>query len=88
LPKTSAVQKFVLSTSEDKELGYSAHPDDKSEYIGKTGKALTPLRPVGAAIIDGKRIDVVTEGELIERDTQIEVIRVEGNKIFVKPKDA
>ena len=88
LPKTSTVQKFVLSTSENKELGYSAHPDDRSEYVGKTGKTLTPLRPVGAAMIDGKRVDVVTEGELIERDTQIEVIRVEGNKIFVKPKEA
>lgn len=88
LPKTSAVQKFVLSTSESRELGYSAHSDDTSEYIGKTGRTLTPLRPVGAAIIDGKRVDVVTEGELIERDTPIEVIRVEGNRVFVKPKDA
>lgn len=88
LPETSAVQKFVLSTSETKESGYSAHPDDKSKYIGKTGKSLTPLRPVGAAMIDGKRLNVITEGELIERDTPIEVFRIEGNNVFVKSNEA
>lgn len=88
LPKTSAVRKFVLSASENKDQGYSAHSDNSNEYLGKIGKTLTSLRPVGAAIIDDKRVDVITEGELIERDTPIEVVRVEGNKIFVKTKDA
>lgn len=86
LPKTKTMQQFVLSTSENRDLGYSSHSNNTSEYLGKTGKALTSLRPVGAAMIDGKRVDVVTEGELIERDTPIEVIRVEGNRILVKAK--
>jgi len=87
LPKTSTMQKFILSTAENKELGYSAHSNDSVEYVGKSGKALTSLRPVGAAIIDGKRLDVITQGELIEKNTPIEVIRVEGNKVFVKSQE-
>ena len=35
---------------------------EKPELLDQTGKALTPLRPSGMAVINGKRIDVVTEG--------------------------
>jgi membrane-bound serine protease (ClpP class) len=35
--------------------------------------------------IDGKRIDVVTEGEFIEANMPIVVSRVEGIRVIVKP---
>jgi len=35
-------------------------------------------------MIDGHRVDVVTQGEFIERDREVEVIKVEGNRILVK----
>src|SRR5205823_11448435 len=40
---------------------------DKPELLYKTGIDHTPLRPSGTAIINGKRIDVVTEGPFVER---------------------
>jgi len=33
----------------------------KPELLHQTGTALTALRPSGTALIDGKRVDVVTE---------------------------
>jgi membrane-bound serine protease (ClpP class) len=39
------------------------------------------------AIIDGKRVDVVTRGEYIEKDSAIMVIAVTGNQIIVRKKD-
>src|SRR5512133_3970302 len=39
----------------------------KEELIGKTGVAITTLRPAGIAEIDGKRIDVATAGEFIKK---------------------
>ena len=38
----------------------------------------------GAAEIDGKRLDVVTQGEYLEAGTPVEVLRVEGNRIVVR----
>ena len=45
---------------------------------------MSPLRPAGIADIDGKRVDVVSQGEWIDATTPIEVIRVDGNRIVVR----
>jgi membrane-bound serine protease (ClpP class) len=42
------------------------------------------LRPAGIAEIDGERIDVVAEGEMIEAGATIVVSRVDGNRIVVR----
>jgi len=44
---------------------------------------LTDLRPSGSAIINNERIDVVTEGDYIERGNEIIVKKVEGSKVVV-----
>ena len=55
------------------------------ELIGKDGVAITNLRPAGAAEVDGKRVDVVADGEMVEKGTRIKVVEVEGNRIVVRP---
>ena len=52
--------------------------------VGKEGITTTALRPSGNAEIDGKRYDVVTSGEFIQKDTRITVERIDGLKILVK----
>jgi len=60
---------------------------DKHEMIGRVGKTLSPLRPVGTADFDGGRISVQTEHGMIEADEMVTVTKVEGNIIFVRPAD-
>jgi membrane-bound serine protease (ClpP class) len=52
---------------------------------GTTGVTVSILRPSGAAMIDGKKRSVVTQGEIVERDVKIEVVRCEGNRVVVRP---
>jgi membrane-bound serine protease (ClpP class) len=54
------------------------------ELIGKTGTALTPLRPSGIALIDGKRYSVESQATFVDKDSEITVISVDGPKITVK----
>jgi membrane-bound serine protease (ClpP class) len=56
----------------------------KPELLNGTGVALSQLRPSGTATINGQRVDVVTEGGLIERGTAIKVVAVEGARIVVR----
>ena len=42
------------------------------------------VHPGGRAHIEGQRVDVVSDGELIEAGENIEVIRVDGNRIVVR----
>ena len=66
---------------------HSAPREDFQEYVGKTGVALTPLRPAGTVRVDDKRLDVVTVGDFIMRETPVKIINVEGSKIFVEAID-
>ena len=60
-------------------------PSGLDELIGKEGVAITNLRPAGAAEVGGKRVDVVTDGEMIDKGTRVEVVEVEGNRVVVRP---
>jgi membrane-bound serine protease (ClpP class) len=55
-----------------------------SSLVGKKGSAMTDLRPSGTARIEGRRVDVVTQGDYIRKDQEIEVIAEEGSRVVVK----
>lgn len=61
---------------------------EQNDMIGKRGKVLNDLRPSGFALIDNKKVDVVTTGEFIVKDSEVEVIATEGQKIIVRSVDA
>lgn len=54
-----------------------------SALVGTTGTASSDLRPGGFATIQGKRIDVITRGEMIARNTPVQVVKVEGSRVIV-----
>lgn len=58
---------------------------EKPELLEQTGLAYTNLRPSGTAIINGTRVDVVTEGGMVERGTKIKVVQIEGLRVVVRP---
>ena len=82
--KSKTWQRIVLDDKQEKTLGFHASTDDLAKLIGKRGFAYTPLRPAGIALIEDQKIDVMTEGDFIEKDREIEVIMVEGNRVVVR----
>lgn len=57
---------------------------EKPDLVGQTGVAQTNLRPSGTALINGQRVDVVTEGPMVERGTPVRVVAVEGLRVVVR----
>lgn len=57
---------------------------EKPELLDQVGVALTNLRPSGTAIINGVRVDVVTEGPMVEPGAKIRVVAVEGMRVVVR----
>ena len=55
----------------------------KADLVGKSGVAVTTLRPAGIAEIDGRRVDVTTAGEFIVKGSPVTVLRAEGMHILV-----
>ena len=62
--------------------------EDMQVLIGKTGRTTSVLRPAGIGDFDGVRLNVVTEGDFIERDMPIEIVSVEGRRIVVRARQA
>lgn len=77
--------KLVLQDRSTTVMGYISN-HDREGLLGLTGVTLTPLRPSGIATVNNERLDVVSQGEYIERDRQIEIIFIEGIKVVVKEK--
>ena len=86
--KFLAKSPVTLRTKLSRKNGVTAQSIDQKDYMGRLGLALTDLRPSGVARINQERIDVVTQGEYIEKQTPIVVIAVRGNQIVVKSQNS
>ncbi|MCB1110580.1 MAG: serine protease [Chlamydiia bacterium] len=52
---------------------------------GEVGEAVTPLRPSGKVHIGENLFDAMSQGEFLEKHTSVEVVKIEGSKVIVKP---
>lgn len=87
--KSGAWNRFILATSlrSDEQLVAREH-EHRARYLGKSGVAVTPLRPTGVIEIDGERIEVVTEGEFIAAGSKVRVVAMDRRRYFARLADA
>ncbi|WP_432813807.1 NfeD family protein [Staphylococcus canis] len=81
--KITLFENVVLKDSTNKESGYTSHTD-RSYLIGAIGTTHTDLRPSGIILIDDQRIDAVSEGSFIPKQTKVKIIEVEGTRVVVR----
>lgn len=60
-------------------------PESHFPAIGDKGKTITRLGPMGSARIDNETYEVTALEGMIDSGTDIEVVHIENNKIYVKP---
>ncbi|HWB62486.1 MAG TPA: NfeD family protein [Chitinophagales bacterium] len=53
--------------------------------LGEKGITATELRPNGKAQFGNNKTEVFSTGEYIQRGTEVEIIKITNNRIFVKP---
>jgi len=85
LPK-SPFARFLVAGGFSFEDGAAVDERDKA-LMGKRGVVEAPLRPAGTARIEGRRVDVVTRGDMIESGAWVEVIGLSGNRVEVSVCD-
>lgn len=77
-------RRMVLNTEVADDVFY----DTLKSLVGSRGTTSSPLRPSGTAVIEGKKYDVVAEVGLINSGTDVEVVKVEGINVVVRPVEA
>ncbi|MEW5865438.1 MAG: nodulation protein NfeD [Bacillota bacterium] len=83
LGKSMAFGRVILRASQGRTEGYVA-TEDRQAYLGRVGTALTAMRPSGTIVIEGVRLDAVTEGDFIQKGGAVEVVKVEGPRLVVR----
>lgn len=78
------LKQITLNSSQNLEDGFTSTDDKFDDLIGREGITVTPLRPSGIAAIGGRRIDVTAETVMLEMDTPIKIVKVEGSRIVVR----
>jgi membrane-bound ClpP family serine protease len=76
---------FMLNTNVEGKVENSAN----SETIkpGDTGVTISRLSPMGKARINGIVVEAKSTGDYIDQKSEIEVIKIDGSKVIVKPKN-
>lgn len=82
LPKTRFGKALILA-GPTTPMNAAGADGSLAALLNKTGVTLSPLRPAGFARIEGRRIDVVTRGEMLDADCAIVVLEVAGNRVVV-----
>lgn len=59
-------------------------PEEEAVGVGDKGKAITRLGPMGSARFNGKSYEVTALEGMIDAGSDIEVVHIENNKIYVK----
>ncbi len=82
LPENAFLRRLTLTAVQGPDYVAS---EGHRELLGATGVATSYLRPAGVASFGGRRVDVLTEGDFLPAGSPIQVSRVEGARVFVRP---
>jgi membrane-bound ClpP family serine protease len=82
--KMKTWQRFGLKSEINGRVGTV---DKELIHVGDEGKTVSKLAPMGKAMVNNALYEVRSEGSYINANTDIKIIRIEGNKIFVETKN-
>lgn len=88
LYESGAWDRFVLSDSLRRDADADAvEHESRARLLGKSGTALTPLRPGGVADVEGARVEVETEGSFVAAGSRVRVVALDRRRILVRPEE-
>jgi len=86
-PHSPMGRRLIRAAEDDVTVANMAGNVELEALRGKTGRTVSPLRPSGVAVFDGRRIDVITEGLMVEPGQWVKCVEVRANKVIVRPAD-
>jgi membrane-bound serine protease (ClpP class) len=85
-PKTRWGKRFFLNApEEDATVGSMPVIQELGDLRGRLGRAISALRPSGVVDFDGRRVDVITEGMMVEPGEWVRCLDVKAGRVVVRP---
>ena len=87
LPRTRFGRRVILAPPVRQRGDAIADTPALAQMVGKVGRVLTTMRPVGMCDFDGQRVECVAESGYLQKNKKVKVIRVEGTQVTVRVMD-
>jgi membrane-bound serine protease (ClpP class) len=85
-PRTRLGRRLFLPPSPaDDTVAAMAHNQELEALKGRFGKTISALRPAGVVDFDGRRVDSLTEGMMVEPGRWVRCIDVRAGRVLVRP---
>ncbi len=84
LPRTRFGRRVLLAPPVRQRGEAIVDMPELNKLLGRMGRVLTPMRPVGMCEFDGQRVECVAENGYVERDKRIKAVRIEGTQVTVR----
>ena len=84
LPRTRFGRRVLLAPPVRQRGEAIVDMPELNKLLGRMGRVLTPMRPVGMCDFDGQRVECVAENGYVERDKRIKAVRIEGTQVTVR----
>lgn len=88
LPRTPMLGHMMLAPPSESELEDLAHREALADFaylLGRRGRTTTQLTPSGKARFGSELVDVISEGDVVERGVEVEVVETTANRVVVRP---
>ena len=87
-PRTPYARRMLLpGTAPEDTVASAPHIQDLENLKGRFGRALSDLRPAGVVDFDGRRVDTLTEGMMVEAGKWVRCVDVRAGKVVVRPAE-
>jgi membrane-bound ClpP family serine protease len=87
-PRTPIGRRFFLNApAEDETLASTPENLELEQLRGRFGRTVSTLRPAGVTDFNGRRVDTLTEGEMIEPGQWVRCIDVKAGRVIVRAAD-
>ena len=84
-PKTAIGKRFFLaSPAEDDTLANMPVNLELEQLRGRFGRTVSPLRPAGVTEFEGRRVDTITEGMMVDEGQWVRCVDVRAGKVIVR----
>jgi membrane-bound serine protease (ClpP class) len=88
LLRIGPLRRMVMPTSSPEDTIAAITTNQELEkLLGQYGRTISTLRPAGVVDFDGRRVDSLTEGMMIEPDQWVRCIEVRAGRVIVRRAD-
>ena len=87
--QSGAWDRFVLQSDLRRDpVREQQQEGQRARYLGRSGVAVSPLRPEGVVEVDGERVEARTEGAFVAAGSRVRIVAMDRHRFFVRLADA